>query len=398
MNTRSPIITDAVHAAKHDGHLIFQALVNDLMAPGDLDAQCQAHVQGFTGALKQHPTLPIPPGFLEQISEYNLWPLLKTPAAAAELASRLLAEGCTLDPYSITRGLLLPGKPIPEIVEESILTLARDGRLTSHNSDAMRDHGWLSEEGVATLIRLNRSASARRAAATRKHTQAATPAPRVTQKQDPLLLALRSKDADKLRRFDLEHLAAKRFAAVLPTWLASPTPMQAHLVRVPGLPPDIMDQAMTAWAENRFNPHARLPIPPDLLSRLTWQAAATALISYTRDHIAIEPPLTEQHVTDALFRIALEDPELATSIKENLILLAWHQGLPPTDSRTPAPNDEETRWIGLMAQRHNPSITRPFTLALHKTYQAWPPKRQRALADTIGALITVSLNLPNQRY
>jgi hypothetical protein len=230
--------------------------------------------------------------------------------------------------------------------------------------------------------------------------QPTTPPPRAPGKTDPLLLALESKDAGKLQRFQLERLTPARLAALLPAWLASPTPLRAHLIRVPGLAPDVLEQAVTAWAENRFTPltpHGRPPFPPGLLPRLTWRAAAEALLSYTRGHIEFEPPPTDRQVTDALFRVALEKPDLATALRENLLLSAWQRGLPPPETRTAAPNDEEARWIGLMAQRHNPSVTRPFTLALRSTYQTWPAERQRALAKPIGVLITVSLTLPHQQ-
>lgn len=178
-----PFPTFAGPELRNNSNVVREALYRKLLTPADLDATCQAHVDGLAGALQRDPTLPLPDGMAPAFSTDDLWRLCAIPSLVEELAKSIREKGLTLTKWDINSHST--PRPVPPIIEAAILDQVRAKAIPEETLQHMRSRGWFSDSGAATLLTLRRSAGAKRAAAIRKATKASGAAASIFHQQRP---------------------------------------------------------------------------------------------------------------------------------------------------------------------------------------------------------------------
>lgn len=387
-----PTFTEAPLRA--EPNLVTAALIAGLLQPTDLDPICPAHVGGFHDALRTSPGLHIPPAMLPTMNQETLFQLCAIDTIATELVERLITDAITLTPSTL-KYLTVPN-PLPPAVEQALLTLFLTGRLTTEQRETILTRWRLTKATSAAIQTNNRHAGAKRAAATRATTRQAHRAAGVTPPsapcaKDPLLAALTGKATQRVSRFHLESLDPARFQRVLPAWLQAGPEIVALLLRVPRISPELQRTALEAAATNYTSWLAITdPIAGCVLPQLSVKAVDLVFSELFRKRLLLDPPLTDQELTDTLFRTSLQDPHLAAWITQNFTLSTWRDELTRLTDKQPSippvPKDPEAHWISVLSSQ-SWSVPRATALTLHRLFLTWDSTRQAALAVPLLAIV-----------
>lgn len=357
------------------------ALLRRLCAPADLDPGNPAHRAGFTQALQRDPTLPIPRELLEALNDRQLWQIVQQPPASAILRRRLN------DP---TARVETPIKG-DEIVKTTLLPSLEAAIVYAYKARRL---------GPRDIARLTQRFSLRRpiqrALADITHQHEQRPRRRARQKSaaGPSLFSqvqgcLPPKGNHwQLWNLPVERLSPDELATLLPQWIPSGPGYVAALLNVPGLDAKTQALAFQHWIDHDRHRYPRQPIPLHLVEQAPPSALPALLRGLFRYDLDITPPPTQAFLDNSLFLVALEDPETAATLRQEMTLAAWQDtlfSLIETHPDAPTATDPDARWFALQAKDAHYHIEK--ALHLHAQFTEQPLARQRALAPILLATI-----------
>lgn len=194
-----------------------------------------------------------------------------------------------------------------------------------------------------------------------------------------------------MNRFALERLDPTCLATLVSDWLAAPAEVQACLLRVPNLTPEVYVQALTAWTSlPTERPKLPSPIPTHLLTGLRGEALATVLHHDLRhrDDAVLRPPVSPDTLDSLVLAVAIAIPDMAASLRQGYTLRWWHnrlRAMGPSPQADP-PADPEARWVLSVTKlyAHEDPIKVRRALIIHHLFEGWSPDRQAAMAKPIA--------------
>lgn len=404
--------------------LLAAALGTGIVALADFQIRTTTYLEALLVALQTYPDLAVPDRLVRRLTPAQLWGASANTSVAAYLI-RALDSRTTSPPKgpesptdltALMQEFRTFPPPMPPSLQQAIATCFHRGTYPIHLAVEMTRHDWLTDPtAVATLYAALRThpdtgyqAGGLKAAATRRKRQkSAETAPKTHEWQrrplDLVRTALLHGREWSLENIRVEMIPFEALGPLVPLWLAATPRMQANLLRVPGLPPDLVARALTNWATDVDGPHAQgLPVrvSPDMLALASPRAAAVLLYlhlmawlkSFHKADLAslttpFRPLPSPHEIQGALFRIALERTESGMVLDRLWTIARALETIHDlAHGPTPAvPDLVEVRWVAeyLRLAPHD-WLPQEIGRALLEAFDGYPPPTQAALAPLLA--------------
>lgn len=357
------------------------ALLRRLCTPADLDPCNPAHRAGFTQALQRDPTLPIPRELLEALNDRQLWQIVQQPPASAILHGRLNDPTARVETPikddEIVKTALLPS------LEAAIVDAYKARRLGPRDIARLTQRFSLRRPSRRALSGMTHQREQR---SRHRTNQKSAAAPSLFSQVKDCLTPQTS--YWQLWNLPVERLSPDELAMLLPQWIKADPRCVAALLNVPGLDAETQGLAFRQWITHDRHRYPRQPIPLHLVEQAPPSALPALLRGLFRHELDITPPPTQAFLDNSLFLVALDDPETAATLRQEMTLAAWQDtlfSLIEADPDAPTATDPDARWFALQAKDAHYDIEK--ALHLHAQFTEQPPARQRALAPILLATL-----------